>query len=235
MKVIIKDSFEEMSKTATEIFLGTLQQDKRVNISTTAGATPELMYKMIIDQLDDSKYDNVHYYTFDGSSEMGDNKRTIDHLNDALFDHINIDESNIHELRPDNIDEIQEILTNSGDLDLMVIGMGEDGHFCGNMPYATDFLKPIYTFSADKSMPWYDTILWMVNNEEENIPKKMVTMGAPTLMKAKHLVLIVNGEKKAEAVKKFMNSEVTIEFPASVLKLHPNFTVILDKDAANLL
>ena len=54
-------------------------------------------------------------------------------------------------------------------------------------------------------------------------------------MRVKHLVMIVNGKHKAEILKQVLDSPITDELPATVLKLHPNFTVICDKDAASLL
>ena len=60
-------------------------------------------------------------------------------------------------------------------------------------------------------------------------------MGPASLMKVKHLVLIVNGKHKAEIFKKFLKEPISEELPATILRLHPNFTVIADEDAASLL
>jgi 6-phosphogluconolactonase/glucosamine-6-phosphate isomerase/deaminase len=50
--------------------------------------------------------------------------------------------------------------------------------------------------------------------------------------KARQLAMIVNGAGKAQTVKRLMESPVDTAFPSRILKLHPNFTLILDKDAA---
>ena len=60
-------------------------------------------------------------------------------------------------------------------------------------------------------------------------------MGPKSLMRVKHLVMIVNGKEKAEILKQMLDSPITDELPATILKLHPNFTVICDQDAASLL
>ena len=54
-------------------------------------------------------------------------------------------------------------------------------------------------------------------------------------MRVKHVVMIVNGKHKAEILKKMIESPISDELPSTILKLHPNFTVICDKDAASLL
>ena len=62
-----------------------------------------------------------------------------------------------------------------------------------------------------------------------------LTMCPKSLMGVKHLVMIVTGKEKAEILKQVLDSPITDELPATVLKLHPNFTVICDKEAASLL
>ena len=61
------------------------------------------------------------------------------------------------------------------------------------------------------------------------------TMGPKSLMRVRRLVMIVNGKEKAEILKKVLDSPVTDELPSTILKLHPNFTIIADEDAASLL
>ena len=54
-------------------------------------------------------------------------------------------------------------------------------------------------------------------------------------MRVKHLVMIVTGVEKAQILKDVLDSPITDELPATILKLHPNFTVLSDKEAASLL
>ena len=65
--------------------------------------------------------------------------------------------------------------------------------------------------------------------------KFTLTMGAKSLMRVRHLVMIVNGKEKAEIFRRFLDEPVNQDVPATVLKLHPNFTVICDRDAAGLI
>jgi glucosamine-6-phosphate deaminase len=60
-------------------------------------------------------------------------------------------------------------------------------------------------------------------------------MGMKTIMNAKKLLLIAKGTDKAEIIRKALQGPVTPEVPASVVQLHPNVTVILDKEAASKL
>ena len=68
----MKITKEKMSESAMQILLGTMMQDKRVNISLTAGRSPELLYKMMIPYVkDQAKFADVQYYLFDEAPYIG--------------------------------------------------------------------------------------------------------------------------------------------------------------------
>lgn len=69
-------------------------------------------------------------------------------------------------------------------------------------------------------------------NDIEDVPRKALTMGMGTIMKAKQIILLANGMKKAPAIAKTINGKVSTEVPASLLQLHRDVTIIVDKDAA---
>lgn len=64
---------------------------------------------------------------------------------------------------------------------------------------------------------------------------KSFSMGIKSIMQSKQILLIANGEKKAQIVKDAFFGPVTPKIPASILQLHNNLTVIVDKDAAKYL
>lgn len=235
MKLLIRDTNEQMSAAAAQIVLSTMYQDKQVNLSLTTGASPTRMYEMIIPELKENRKDfrHVHYYNFDNikTPDMPEGMMMAD-LRKTLLTPAEIPEENIHPLTEDNWMEQDDRIAQAGGLDLMLVGLGGDGHFCANMPISTDFTKGTHLVSCRPEYPWYADLLEMLG---KNMPENIVTMGPAAIMKAKRLVLIVNGKSKAEAVKKLADSSVDSAFPASILKLHPNFTVILDKEAASLL
>ena len=60
-------------------------------------------------------------------------------------------------------------------------------------------------------------------------------MGIKTIMQAKKILLLVNGEKKAKILEELVFGEITPEVPASVLQLHQNVIIVVDKEAAKYL
>jgi len=72
-------------------------------------------------------------------------------------------------------------------------------------------------------------------NSLEDVPVAAITMGIKTIMRARSILLIACGESKQEAMRKLAYGEVTPEFPASVLQLHPDVRILIDEEASKLL
>ena len=111
----------------------------------------------------------------------------------------------------------------------MVIGLGYDGHFCGNCPRCTPFDSYTYCIDFKEKQA--------VNPSYKDRPRQpfTLTMGPKSLMRVHHLIMIVNGKEKAEIFKRFLDEPIHQDLPATILKLHPNFTVICDQEAASLI
>lgn len=231
MKLIIEENEKKMSESAMFILLGAMMQDKRVNISLTSGRSPKTMYDMMIPYVkDQDKYKDIQYYLFDENpyidEEYGPNWNEMQEL---FFKEANIPNERIHIMSDDNYLEFDKQIRDAGDLDVMIIGLGHDGHFCGNCPRCTPFDS--YTYKLDFKEKQ------AVNPTYADRPRQpfTLTMGPKSLMRVKHLVMIVNGKEKAEIFKKFIEEDINHDIPATILKLHPNFTVLCDKEAASLL
>ena len=231
MKLIIEENEKAMSESAMHILLGAMMQDKRVNISLTSGRSPIELYNMMAPLVkDQDKFKDIEYYLFDeapwNDKPYGPN---WDEMQELFFKDANIPEERIHSLDLNNWDSFDREIERAGGIDVMVIGLGYDGHFCSNAPKCTPLDSYTYLIDREerrKILPRY--------NSHPEIPYS-ITMGPKSLMKVKHLVMIVNGKHKAEILKKMLDEPISNELPSTILKLHPNFTVICDKDAASLL
>ncbi|MEG0275450.1 MAG: glucosamine-6-phosphate deaminase [Coprobacillus sp.] len=231
MKLIIEKDEKQMSESAMFILLGAMMQDKRVNISLTSGRSPKTMYNRMIPYVkNQEKFNDIQYYLFDENpyidEEYGPN---WNEMQDLFFKEANIPNERIHIMNDDNYLDFDKQIRDAGDIDVMVIGLGHDGHFCGNCPRCTPFDS--YTYKLDFKEKQ------AVNPTYADRPRQpfTLTMGPKSLMRVKHLVMIVNGKEKAEIFKRFMEEPINQDIPATILKLHPNFTVICDQDAASLL
>ena len=67
------------------------------------------------------------------------------------------------------------------------------------------------------------------------VPRQAYTMGIGTIMKAKKIVMVANGEKKASIIKEAFFGKITPQVPASILQLHPDFTLVADEAALSMI
>lgn len=240
MRIFIEKDFEKMSQLAKEIVFSKMTEDRRVNLSLTGGSTPKRFYELLVDEIKDrgTQLDHVHYYPFDETIVLDKNNRVVGYDNfDALYQNFfkpaNIDDQHIHRMKENQYADFAEKIEEAGGLDLMLFGMGEDGHFNANMPGSVQYDQKVYAVDLTKEYPWntpYQESLGADQHADE-----MYTLGLPSLLKVKHAVLIVNGEHKAEAIDRAINGPIDPNFPSSYLRLHPNLTILMDAPASKKL
>lgn len=229
MKLIVENTEADMHESALHILLGAMMQDKRVNISLTSGESPKPLYKMLAPLVRDKpQFEDVHYYLFDEAPHPnGPYGPNWDMMHEMFFDEAGIPDERIHDTMPENWETYDWEIREAGGIDVMLIGLGFDGHFCSNCPRCTPFDS--YTYEQDCAKrrelnPGYPL--------REGYPTAY-TMGPKSLMRVRHLVMIVNGRHKAHILKRMLDEPVSGDLPATILKLHPNFTIICDGEAAS--
>ncbi|WWY81610.1 glucosamine-6-phosphate deaminase [Pediococcus pentosaceus] len=239
MKLIITENYKEMSTVAAQQLLGAMHSEYRINISITAGSTPKGVYEILVPLVKDKKYfEQVHYYNFDEIPFRGEEKSygvTMTNLNNMFFNPANIKREQIHVLDGTNYDTQDERIKADGGLDFVLLGVGADGHFCGNLPHKTKFGDLTSKVYEDATPDMVDILLAEVGGDETKRPDYYVTMGPKSIMQIKKLVMIANGKAKAAIVKQLVEGIVTKDAPATLLTTHPNMTLIVDKEAASLL
>lgn len=127
-----------------------------------------------------------------------------------------------------NAFEYERLLKESGGIDLQLLGVGTNGHIGFNEPGSeknsrTRLVKLTNeTISANKN-----------HFADEKMPSEAISMGIATILEAKSLVLLATGKSKADAIKYLMNHHDDSSCPVTFLKSHPNFTLVLDPEAAS--
>ena len=125
-----------------------------------------------------------------------------------------------------------ETLIEQNPIDIQILGIGMDGHIAYNEPGSpldgACHVVNLHQESIESSLDYgFDHI--------EDVPTQGVTQGIGTIMKAKQLIMMAKGEKKADLVKRMIYGEVTSDFPSSIIQRHPNVIVCLDRSAASQL
>ena len=158
-------------------------------------------------------------------------------MNDNLFNHINIDVANTfvpNGLAKDLEVECKEYdkrIIELGGIDIQLLGVGNNGHIAFNEPdehlSAGTHVISLTENTIEANARFFENI--------DDVPRTAITMGVGGIMKAKKIILIASGESKAEAIKGLFSGKITTENPASMLQMHRDVTVIVDKEAAKLI
>ena len=240
MEVIIKNNYEEISKLAADYLINTVKAKNNAILGLPTGSTPIGMYQEVINRYKDNiSFQNVR--TFNLDEYVGLDKSNINSyryfMDENLFSHIDIKEENIHipngvarDIEKECIN-YENLLKTTGQMDIMYLGIGHNGHIGFNEP--DEFFEP-YTHivkltedTIEANKRFFDNI--------ESVPQTAITMGIKTIMSAKKIILLASGESKAEAISKTVKGKITPRVPASILQLHNDVTLIIDKDAAKFL
>ena len=155
------------------------------------------------------------------------------YMNENLFSKINIQMENT--MIPDGSREDSEEvcaeyerqIEKNGSVDIQLLGIGRNGHIGFNEP-ADSFADACQCVDLASSTIEANQRFF---EKEEDVPKQAYTMGIGTIMKAKKILLVASGKDKAKALKELIEGEVTPEIPATILRFHPDVTVIADEAA----
>ncbi len=120
--------------------------------------------------------------------------------------------------------------------DIMVMGIGENGHIAFNDPPVADFsdpclVKPVTLDEICRNQQVNDGCFAHI----DDVPKTAITLTVPTLFAGRALFCIVPAKSKAETVKSTLTGKIGEHCPATVLRRHANATLYLDPDSSALL
>lgn len=234
MKIIITKNYNDLSSKAVEFVVKEILRKKSAILGLPTGGTPMGLYRKLIKmKIDFSKikiFTLDEYYGLDKNS----NNSYYYYMKKYLFSHINIPEKNIYTLngKAKNIDKEcyqYEKLIKKNPIDLIVLGIGKDGHIGFNEP-GSSLNSKTRLVNLDPSTRKANSIYF--NNKIENVPKKALTVGISTIMSAKKILLLASGIEKADIIRNALKEDMSKDVPASVLKLHSHLTVILDNRAS---
>jgi len=159
-------------------------------------------------------------------------------LKEGVLDRIGVKFERLHTLPVTAEDltaaaaEYEKAIAARGGLDLAVLGLGPNGHIGYNEPGSSAGSRTrVITLTPESrsqaSAYWEGAV---------QIPDRAMTMGVGTLLEAKRIVLLVIGDAKADMLRKTLEDPMSVEVPASWLRIAgPRLTVIADEAAASSL
>lgn len=241
MRIYKAADYKDMSRKAANIISAQIILKPDCVLGLATGSTPVGIYKQLIEwynkgDLDFSAVKSVNLDEYKGLSS--DNKQSYHYfMKENLFKHVNIDEKNTY--LPDGLeqdsdkecDRFNGAIEMLGGIDLQLLGLGHNGHIGFNEP-SDAFEKGTHCVALTQSTIEANSRLFEVG---ETVPSHAYTMGIRTIMLARKILLVVSGKEKAEILSKALTGPITPSVPASILQMHPDFTVVADEEAAVLL
>ncbi len=237
----MEDNYNKMSEKAALIIASQIILNPNSVLGLATGSTPIGMYERLIDMYKKGTIDFSGVITFNLDEYYRLPKENKDsyyyYMMQTFFNHVNIPKENIYILdgMADDIEkeckEYEEKIEKAGGIDIQILGIGTNGHIGFNEPAKNLNIKTGLINLTENTIR--DNSRFFKNKED--MPKKAISMGIASIMKAKKVVLLASGENKAQAIRNMTNGYINTDHPASILQTHQNFTLIIDKDAAKLI
>ena len=240
MRLIIAKDYADVSRKAANIIAAQIQLKPDCVLGLATGSSPVGTYKELIAKYEsgDLAFSQVRTGNLDEDvARPRDNDRGYaGFMRHNLFDHVNIDQKNCNipnGMNPDAEAECARydaVIDGFGGADLQLLGLGPNGHIGFNEP-ADAFAKgtnhvKLTDSTIDANQRFFA--------KREDVPTHAYTMGIGSIMKAKRVLLVCNGENKAQAVKDCFFGPIKPQAPGSILQLHPDFTLVADEAALSL-
>lgn len=239
MKIIEVESYEDMSRKAADIIKGVICSKPDAVLGLATGSTPEGVYKCLIDDnkkglIDFSKVTSFNLDEYVGLDGNNPNSYRY-YMDHNLFNHINIRKertfvpNGIAEDLEKECESYDAKIKLAGGIDLQLLGIGNNGHIGFNEP--ADMLIPsthvtkLTEETIKANSRFFPTL--------DQVPRKAVTMGMGSILKARKILLLASGKNKADIIARLLQGGISTNLPASMLHMHSDVTLIVDKEAAS--
>lgn len=240
----IRDLSETACADVAEVIINAIndfdydREGRKFKLGLTTGRTPLSLYKILVNAYKSGKvsFKNVEAFTIDEYYPIAKTEPQSRNyrLHKEFIDKVDFEIDAFHV--PDSTASTSEVSeTNAAfdkiasNLDLLVIGMGENGQVGFNeagttLHSRTRTVLMSYNSRKRQSENFAGSI--------EDTPTMALTMGLGTMMSAKQVILMAFGENKAKVVKNIVEGEVSTSCPASMFQNHNNVSLYVDETAA---
>jgi glucosamine-6-phosphate isomerase len=232
--------YDSLSSAAAYLVWRQIKQKPDSLICFPSGESPTGMFKFLVQYAKEEKIDfsKAHFVALDEwvGMDKNDEGSCSHYLHEHFFSLLKIAPTQVRFFDAKAVDldgecqKMNEHIDNLGGLDMMIVGIGMNGHIGLNEP-GTDFntyahhstLAPVTIDVAKKYFAQQPQLT------------EGITLGPRHLAEARIPVMIASGAKKAGIVAQALNGPITIEVPASIFQNLPNAQILLDHGAAEKL
>ncbi|HLK28262.1 MAG TPA: glucosamine-6-phosphate deaminase [Puia sp.] len=240
MEIRIFDNYEELSQRTADEVINLVKEKPDAVVCLASGNTPLGTCEWLVKKVKDEKI-NISKCNFIGLDEWADvpkeNSGSCSYFfHHNLFEPLKISHEKIFlfdALSKDLNEECKKmdnIIAEKNGIDLMIVGIGMNGHIGFNEPGVNfnllSHVIDLHETTITVGQKYFAGTIQL---------SKGITLGLQHLMNSRKVILIANGKSKSEVIKQTVKEPVTNSFPASIMQKHPNGFVFVDKDAAELI
>ena len=235
MRIIQCESKDEAIQTVASLILDKVMAHPASVIGLATGRTMEPVYASLVNSVkaQNLSLKDSFFFMLDEYVGLPENHPSSfkHYIKTHLIDPLSLNESQFafppaH--ASDGGSHYETSLIESGGVDLQLLGIGQNGHVGFNEPGSN---KESRTRIVELTKETIEA-----NREQfvdSNIPSKALSMGIGTILDAKNLLMLATGKSKADTIKYLLNHHDDPNCPATFLKDHAHFTLVLDPDAAS--
>jgi len=242
VRITVLDSSDEVAASLADRVASMLRDRPDAVLGLASGRTPvdgyaELRRRHAAGDTDWSRASTFNLDEFAGvdARHPGSFRQFMER---HLFEGVNLRTERIHFLDGVAADlnaeceRYEAALAAAGGIDLQLLGIGSNGHIGFNepgedLPVRTHRVRLMESTRRDNAM--------LFGDDPSRVPEEALSMGIGTILSARHIVLVATGEKKAACIREAASGRLTTKVPASLLQVHPDVELLLDRQAASLL
>ncbi len=241
LRIEIFDTPEELAEACASKIARLIQTKKNCVLGLATGNTPIPSYRALANKVAQTDLSEVVTFNLDEYIGLApeDPRSFHSFMETHLFSSLlesparprGFKRSNLHIPEgKQKAEEYEAAIARLGPIDLQILGIGTNGHI--------GFAEPGSPFESKTSV-----VQLSENTRRDNqpafgsdpVPEFAITMGISTILQAKEILLLATGSKKAEIIRQMLTQPISPWIPATAVRLHPNATLFLDREAASLL
>ena len=241
MRLIIQENYADMASWAANYVAAKIQAAKAGKpfvLGLPTGSSPLGMYRRLIEMNRAGLVSFKNVVTFNMDEYVGLPKEHPQSyyrfMWDNFFSHIDIKKENVHILNGMASDveaecsRYEEKILEAGGIDLFVGGIGPDGHIAFNEPSSSlnsrTRVKTLTMDTKHANARFFDS-------DPAKVPSTALTVGIGTVMDAREVMILVNGQGKARALKHGVEDGINHMWTISCLQLHRKAIIVCDEDS----
>ncbi|MCI5649601.1 MAG: 6-phosphogluconolactonase [Fusicatenibacter sp.] len=233
--VLIRDNYEEMSREAADVIYEVIEKNPEAAIVIATGHSPRLAYRMLAEKVRENQTD-VSRLTIIKLDEWAgldaDNEATCEYfIRKEILEPFGIDEKQYLHFAMNTGEEeaecrrIEEAYQNLSQIDLVILGIGMNGHLGLNEP-GEELIGPAHTILLDDKTKTHE----LLSHTEKKVVGGL-TLGMEDLFRGQKILLLADGKEKEKGLEYYLNDVITTKVPVSLLKLHRNCQCIVNRES----